>query len=69
MKKATTAPTIERTTGHSAGLIIGALPETELDVVAGFRAARNPALIEVRKAHNQRVVEALVAQELARLGK
>ena len=39
------APLIKRTVGHSTGLTIGAAVDAQLDVVAGFKAARNPALV------------------------
>ena len=61
------APLVRRTVGHSTGLAIGAAIDGELDVVAGFKAARNPALVEMRIAHNEYVVDALVAEEMAKL--
>lgn len=61
------APLVQRTIGHSIGLTAGAAIDAELDVVAGFKAARNPQLVELRKAHNVRVVDALVAEEIAKL--
>ena len=65
--KSATTPAIERTVLHSTGLALGSIPETESDIVAGFKASRNPALVELRIAKNQRVIDALVAQEKARL--
>jgi len=67
MAQTTKAPLIKRTIGHSAGLTIGASLDAELDIVAGFKAARNPALVAMRSAHNDYVIEQLVAEEIAKL--
>ena len=61
------APIVQRTIGHSTGIAVGKAIDAELDVVAGFKAARNPDLVALRKEHNLRVIDALVAEEMAKL--
>ena len=66
-KKSTATPAFERDAGHDIGLSIGAVLDSQTSIAAGFRASRNPALRELRKARNEQVVDWLVAEEMAKL--
>lgn len=57
--------TIERTALINAGVNIASIPETQPDIVLGFRAARNPQLVECRKARNEVRISQLTAMLLA----
>ena len=67
MPKATAVPVVERTIGHSVGITVGQAVDLNLDVVDGYQAARDPALVEARKAYNMATRSALTAQLLADL--
>jgi len=51
--------------GHRIGINVAEALDAELDVVTGYQAARDPALVEARKAKNIAVRSALTAQLLA----
>ena len=67
MPKATAVPVVERTIGHSVGITVGQAVDLNLDVVDGYQAARDPSLVEARKAYNMATRSALTAQLLADL--
>ena len=55
------------TVGHNVGITIAEALDAELDIVTGYMAARDPALVEARKAKNIAVRSALTAKLLADL--
>lgn len=61
------APRIERTLGHNVGITVGKAIDAELDVVTGYKAARDPALVEARRVANEKTRIALTAELLAEL--
>ena len=63
----TTTTAVQRTAGHSIGITIGKAVDGELDVVTGYMAARDPALVEARKAVNLGLRAKLTAELLADL--
>jgi hypothetical protein len=66
---ATKITPVQRSTGHSIGITAGNAISGELDVVTGYMAARDPLLIEARKAKNLEVRAQLTAELLADLAK
>jgi hypothetical protein len=63
--KSTKVASIDRTVLMNAGVNIASIPETQPDIVLGFRAARNPQLVECRKTRNEVRISQLTAMLLA----
>ena len=60
---------VQPTVGHNIGINVGNAISAESDIVTGYLAARDPEVIEARKAKNIAVRSALTAQLLADLAK
>jgi hypothetical protein len=56
---------VERTMLMNAGIAIASIPESESDIVLGFKTARDPELVSMRVAVNEQRRAALKAQLLA----
>ena len=56
---------VQPTIGHKTGIAVAEALDAELDIVTGYLAARDPELVEARKAKNIAVRSALTAQLLA----
>lgn len=60
-------PTVQLSTSESVGTFIGTAQDAHIGVVRGYRAARNPALVEARATVNEARVDAITAKLLADL--
>ena len=56
---------VQPTIGHRIGITAAETLDAELDIVTGYLAARDPELVEARKAKNIAVRSSLTAQLLA----
>lgn len=65
MAKQSVVSSVQRTALMNTGVNIASIPETQPDIVLGFKAARNPQLVECRKVRNEVRINQLTAMLLA----
>lgn len=58
---------VERTIPMNVGIAVGTVIDSESDLVCGYKAARDPALVSARKIANEQRRLSLTAQLLADL--
>lgn len=65
-KKVQEVEVVEATLFESAGVAVGTAQDADIAFVRGYRSARDPALVEARKAYSARRIAALTAAQLAK---